>query len=182
MLSESRSGRWRLSLKLESSVCWELDWKCPGGLRAGQVCGGWEADPVLCWRKSRSSGVEGGGSRACLWGEQQTRPCLEEAGCSAKRSYLEILAVRSCVSLLGLCLSRLLSQETRAWEDEKEHKFISRSFGSWKSLRSSYGQFGFSLDLSTWLLMASSSLCPHMVLPLSACTPMSLSLCLSLLF
>ena len=119
---------------------------------------------------------------AGLWGEQQTRPCLEEAGCSAKRSYLEILAVRSCVSLLGLCLSRLLSQETRAWEDEKEHKFISRSFGSWKSLRSSYGQFGFSLDLSTWLLMASSSLCPHMVLPLSACTPMSLSLCLSLLF
>ena len=48
-------------------------------------------------------------SRA-VW-EQQTCPCLEEAGCSAKRRYLEILAVRSCVSCWG-CIYVGCSQRT----------------------------------------------------------------------
>ena len=42
----SGSGSWRLSLKLESSLCPGLGGKCPGGLQAGQVCGGREEDPV----------------------------------------------------------------------------------------------------------------------------------------
>ena len=117
--------------------CWKAP--CARGW-AGSALGVWRLGRCVEAEKRTQFFAKGRGKaqvwrqeEAGLWGGQQARPCLEEVGCSAKRSCLEILALRSCVGLLGLCLSRLFSQETRAWVASEKQKFIPHGSGGWES-------------------------------------------------
>ena len=113
MLNGGGSGSWRLSLKLESSLCPGLTRQCPGACRLSRCV---EAEKrTQFFAEGRVEAQVWREEEAGLGGGQQAHPHLEEVGCSTERNYLEILAIRSCVSLLGLYPSRLLSQETRAW-------------------------------------------------------------------
>ena len=49
---------------LESSLCPGLSRQCPGACRLGRCVEAEKRTHFFCLRKSRSSGVEGGGSRA----------------------------------------------------------------------------------------------------------------------
>lgn len=97
MLNGSGSSSWRLSLKLESSLCPGLGGQCPGACKVGR-----------CVEAEKRTTFAVGRIEAQVWREEEAG--LEEAGCLAERSCLGILAVRSCVSLPGLCPSRLFLQ------------------------------------------------------------------------